>query len=182
MEEFMKAQTMAALFLALTAAGAWAQSHPGAPYGARDPAVCASTKDPVKGAPTAEQAKAYFLCGMTGEKETGGYLYLISDLKIDVAASSRPYLAWTDSTPDIDPKQPVYSIRGSYAIYQCMHPGQGGGDSYPFGKNCNRTDAGGNAPLRATGICYKDAFADWHCFMHATDVPHETPGQPAPGK
>jgi hypothetical protein len=171
-----------ALMTFLGGTGVWAQSHSGAPYGARDPHVCGSTKDPVKGAPTAEQAKGYFLCGMTGERQVGGYLYLESDVKIEVAASSRPYNSWTDSTPDIDPKQPVYSIRGAFSAYQCMLPGSGGGDSYPIGKNCNRTDAGGGVPLRATGICYKDAFADWHCFMHATDAAKETPGQPAPAK
>jgi len=178
----MKLQTIAALVVVLSGTGMGAEPHPGAPYGARDPAVCSSTKDPVKGAPSAAQAKAYFLCGLTGEKETGGYLYLISDLKVDVAGSSRPYNAWTDSTPDIDPKQPVYAIKGSYSLYQCMHPGQGGGNSYPIGKNCNRTDAGGNTPLRAAGICYKDSFAEWHCYMHITDAPLDTLGVAAPAR
>jgi hypothetical protein len=82
----------------------------------------ASSTEPVKGAPTVEQAKAYFVCGVTGEKEAGGYLYLTSELTLEVAPGSRPYSAWTDSTPDIDPKQPVYSIRGSYVSYQCSHP------------------------------------------------------------
>jgi hypothetical protein len=177
----MKIQTISALLVMLGGPGIWAQSHPGAPYAARDPAVCPSTKEPAKGAPTVEQAKAYFLCGVTGEKEAGGYLYLTSELTIEVAPSSRPFNAWTDSTPDIDPKQPVYSIRGSYVSYQCSHPSVNGGFGLPAGKNCVRYDAGSNAPLRATGICYKDAFADWHCKMQPKDVPRPMPtGQPAP--
>jgi hypothetical protein len=177
----MKTQTIQVLLVALSGTGVWAQSHPGAPYGARDPAVCKSTKDPVNGAPTVEQAKAYVLCGVSGEKEAGGYLYLISELKIEVAASSRPYNSWTDSTPDIDPHQPVYNIRGSYVSYQCTHPSQGGGFGLPAGQNCIRYDAGSNAPLRATGFCYKDSFADWHCKIKPIDVerPMKT-GQPAP--
>lgn len=159
-----------------------AESHPGAAFAARDPFVCASTKDPVKGAPTNAQATAYVRCGVSGEGVAGGYLYLMSDLKIEVAPSPRPYSAWTDSTPDIDPSQPVYPLRGSYVWYQCSHPSQGGGFGAPAGQNCVRYDAGSDAPLRATGFCYKDSFAEWHCKIKPTDVmrPNKT-GQPAPG-
>ncbi len=168
--------------MVLSGTGAWAQSHPGARYGARDPAVCASTKDPSKGALSAAQAQTYFLCGVTGEKEGNDVLYLISGLKIQVAPSSRPFNSWTDSVPDIDPNQPVYSIRGSYTAYTCYIPGQGGAFGFPMGKNCTRADAGGNAPFTAAGFCYKDSFGDWHCRMQPKEAPQTTAGQPAPGK
>jgi hypothetical protein len=179
----MKTQTMSALLVVLSCTGAWAQSHPGAPYGARDPAVCGSRKAPAKGAPTIDQAKAYFFCdselavpGTFGGN--GGHLYLVSDVKLDVASSSRPFNILTDSTSAIDPAQPVYNIRGSYAKYQCMTPGSGGGGTYPFGKNCNRYDI-----PKATGMCYKDTFADWHCVFLGGDPPQVTAtGQPAPGR
>lgn len=142
-----------------------------------------STKEPVKGGPSVAQATQYVLCGVSGESEGRGYLYLISDLKIEVAPSGRPYNAWTDSTPDIDPKQPVYALRGSYVSYQCTHPAQGGGFGLPAGKNCIRYDAGSNMPLRATGFCYKDAFGDWHCKIKPIDVarPMKT-GEAPPGR
>lgn len=180
----MKVQSviLSALLVSLNAAGARAaQTHLGAPYGARDPDVCASTKSPASGAPTVAQAKAYFLCGPTGEAEGNGYLYLISELKMRVAGHSRPYNSWTDATPDIDPSQPVYSVSGSFVKYQCVRPGMGGGASYPIGKNCDRVASASNTPFKATGICYKDAFADWHCKMLATELTvAQTTWGPAP--
>ena len=176
----MKTRAMLTLLVVCSGAtGAWAQVHPGAAYGARDPEVCTSGKNPVKGGPTAEQARAYVQCGVSGESETGQTLWLMGELKIEVAPNARPFNYYSDSTGDIDPKQPVYDLRGSYVSYQCFHPGQG----YPAGKNCVRYDAGANAPLRATGFCYKDTFADWHCKIKPIDVlrPVAT-GQPPPGQ
>jgi hypothetical protein len=84
----------------------------------------------------------------------------------------------TDTKSAIDPKQPVYDIRGSYAKYQCMTPDSGGGGTYPIGKNCIRRDF-----ANAGGICYKDTFADWHCVFSTGDAPRLTPtGLPAPGR
>ena len=81
----MRTQTMLVLLVVLSGTGGWAQSHPGAPFGARDPAACASRKAPAKGAPTVDQAKAYLFCdsellvaGTFGG--SGAYLYLIADV------------------------------------------------------------------------------------------------------
>jgi hypothetical protein len=172
---------LSALFVLLTGSSAWAAGHPGAPYGARDPAVCTSTTNPVSGGPSVAQAKAYFLCGTTGENEGYGSLYLISHLKLKVASSSRPYNSWTDSTPDIDPKQPVYVIGGSFIRYQCSKPDAAGAGSYPIGKNCALMEAAENRPVKASGICYKDAFADWHCRMTPLEpMPYGKSGLPPP--
>ena len=108
--------------------GAWAQPHPGAPYGARDPSVCASRKAPVKGAPTIDQAKAYFYCDT---ELANGYLYLVADVKIEVAPGSRPFNILTDTTGIIDPKQPIYNIRGSYSFYQCVNPANATPGQFP---------------------------------------------------
>jgi hypothetical protein len=130
-----------------------------------------------------DQAKTYFYCdserfyaGTYGGN--GSYLYLVTDVKLDVASSARPYNALTDSTSAIDPKQPVYDIQGSYAQYQCMTPGSGGGGTYSIGKNCTRRDVS-----NAAGMCYKDTFLNWHCVYLHFDAPRvSATGQPAPGR
>src|ERR1022692_1818980 len=136
----MKTQTLLALLTVIGGTSAWAQSHPGTPFGARDPHICKSRKDPAKGGPAADQAKAYFLCdnellvpGRFGG--SGSYLYLVTELKIDVAPNARPFNIDTDAnnTGDIDPRQPVYNIKGTYAHYQCFTPDAGGGGTYPIG-------------------------------------------------
>jgi len=153
----MRTQSTIALLLILAATGAWAQSHPGAPFGARDPAVCASRKAPAKGAPTAEQAKAYFYCDT---ELVNGHLYLVADVKIEVAPKARPFNINTDTTGIIDPSQPIYNVRGSYTFYQCINPAFATPGQFPAGKNCNTSDV-----TNATGMCYKDTFGDWHCVM-----------------
>lgn len=177
----MRVQTLLAFSVLLTGTGLWAQSHPGVPYGTRDPAVCPSTKEPAKGALSNDQARAYIHCGFNGEREGNDTIYLLSSLKIEVAPSSRPFNQWTDAAPDIDPKQPVYTIRGSYIAYICYIPGQGGAFGQAMGKNCIRMDAG-DAPLHAAGFCYRDSFNDWHCRKQPTDVVKQTAAQPAPGR
>jgi len=179
----MRTQTVLALVVVLGGTGAWAQSHPGALFGARDPAVCPSRKNPVKGAPTVEQAKAYFYCdsesmipGTMGG--SGDHLYLVTDVKMEVAPSSRPFNIQTDPANDIDPKQPVYNIRGSYALFSCSTPGAGGGGTYPIGKNCGRQDF-----AKAAGMCHKDTFGDWHCLFNFPGARQWGPNDlPAPGR
>lgn len=159
----------------LTGAGqpVWAQAHPGAAFGARDPAVCASRKAPVKGAPTVEQADAYFRCD---NELVNGYLYLVTEVKIELSPSARAFNILTDSTGIIDPKQPIYNIRGNYAAYQCVNPASATPGQFPAGKNCNRSDVS-----NATGMCYKDTFADWHCVM-AGQRSWPAPNQAPPGR
>jgi hypothetical protein len=93
---------------------------------------------------------------------SGDHLYLVTEVKMEVAPTARPFNILTDPASDIDPKQPVYNIRGSYAQYQCNTPDSGGGGTFPIGKNCGRQDF-----LTAAGMCYKDTFADWHCVFNS---------------
>jgi hypothetical protein len=111
----------------------------GAKYGARDPMTCDSRKQPVHGAPSAEQAKMYFLCDAEHENvravEMANSLVLYSEVQLEVAPTPRPFNPRTDWMRDIDPKRPVYNVRGSFAKYQCSRPGSNGPASYPAGKN-----------------------------------------------
>jgi hypothetical protein len=182
MSKLLTTNAFSALLMAFAGTSLWAQSHPGAEFGARDPAVCASRKSPAKGAPTVDQAKTYFSCDSEGFTPfvfggSGAKLYLVTEVKIEVASSPRPFNILTDVDSAIDPKQPVYNIRGSYAGYWCKTPGAGGGGSYPIGKNCTRS-----AYSNAGGMCYKDTFADWHCILSTGPPPSEIPDQPAPGR
>ena len=99
----------------------------------------------------------------------------MTNVKLEVASSSRPFNILTDPDSAIDPEQPVYNLRGSYEQYQCGTPDAGGGGSYPIGKNCTR-----HTFSNAGGRCYKDTFGDWHCVLSTGGPPTETLGQPAP--
>jgi hypothetical protein len=148
----------------------WAQAHPGTPFGARDPVVCASRKAPAKGAPTAAQANAYFRCD---NELVNGFLYLVTEIKLEVAPSARAFNILTDTTGIIDPKQPIYNIRGSYAAYSCWNLASANPGQFPPGKSCSRSDVS-----NATGMCYKDTFGDWHCVMngqHSWPAPNQAP-------
>jgi len=154
--------------------GVWAQSHPGAIFGVRDPAVCPSRKAPAQGAPSVEQARTYFRCDT---ELLNGALYLVADVKIEVAPTPRPFNPLTDTTGIIDPRQPIYNIRGSFTKFACTSPSAGSGRSTrelrpAIGGNCNRSEV-----TNATGMCYRDTFADWHCAMGGQSS-QPTPGQP----
>jgi hypothetical protein len=153
----MNMRKVPGLLLALGGGSAWSQSHPGAVFGACDPSVCGSRKAPVTGAPTVDQAKAYFYCDT---ELANGYLHLGADVKIQVALGARPFNILTDSTGIIDSERPIYNVRGSYTAYQCMNPASATPDQFPAGKNCNSSDV-----TNATGLCYRDSFADWRCVM-----------------
>jgi hypothetical protein len=166
------------LLVVLSGTGVWAQTHPGAIFGTRDPAVCASRKAPAKGAPTVDQAKTYFRCDT---ELLNGILYLVADVKVEVAPNSRPFNIQTDTTGIIDPAQPIYNIRGSFTKFACMNPATGSGwpppdGQWPIGKNCTHS-----AVTNATGMCYKDSFADWHCVMMG-QAAWPVPGQPPAGQ
>lgn len=127
----------------------------GRPYGAREPKTCASRQAPAHGALSSAQAAEYFTCD--AEYESGAnLLYLVTDAKIQVAPAPRPFNIRTDSFKGVDPKQPVYDIRGSFTGYQCSKIGM----LYKQGANCNM----GQQP-QAQGSCYRDTFGEWHCRM-----------------
>jgi hypothetical protein len=56
-------------------------------FGSREPHTCASRKAPASGALSSAQAVQYFLCGL--EKDGGEYLYLATNVKIEVSKGRR---------------------------------------------------------------------------------------------
>jgi hypothetical protein len=134
----------------------------GAQYGTRDPATCANRTAPTKGAPSAEQARQYFICDHEGDAQT--FLSLIANVKVQVAPVSHPPdpRASYATAPDLN--QPAWDIRGSFTQYSCYKLST---MSNAFGRthNCSVTDM-----PTATGYCYKNNFGDWHCPMW--DLPH----------
>jgi hypothetical protein len=127
-------------------------------YGTRDPATCATRTAP----PNAQTAARYFICD--AEHESGDAMYLVNNVKVQVAPKGRPFNMRTDSWPGVDPSQPIYDIRGSFRNYQCSAKNSLSWENHP-GQAC----AYGDQP-NATGECYRDTFADWHCKM--LDVDH----------
>jgi hypothetical protein len=127
-----------------------------AEYGAREPRACPSRK--AAGAPSAGQARALVICDT--EKYVGGYLYLVSDVSVQIARS-RPYSAWSDSgNTNIDVASPVYPIQGHFSSSQCSK------QSTMLGQDPSRNCIQTNFP-EATGTCYKSTFDEWHCKLGA---------------
>src|ERR1019366_1712559 len=143
--------------LALGVVGAFGQSGAGAKFGARDPRTCASRKNPVKGAPTADQLKQYFICDYEQVSYAWGpgALTLVADVTVEVG-KGRPFNIVLDSFSGIDPAQTVYPIRGRYTLWNCGELGKDGNEP---GHSCQNKIQNDNA----VGICYQDSFGDWHC-------------------
>lgn len=148
---------------------AWRVQGPiGAKFGTRDPMTCSSTKEPVNGPISAEQAMLYFMCWREGDHDG---LVLIENLKLTVGKGHMPSLSESDT--DMDRDSPIYPIRGSFTLYNC----------YTFrsapGRNCTATDE-----PAATGTCYKTSFGDWHCNMEDSysiiDDSRRHPNMPPP--
>lgn len=132
---------------------AHAQAGAGAKYGSRDPRTCMPDKSKTL---TAGSASKLFTCFI--EKDAGDYLYLVADLKLDIAAA-RKYQAG-DTYVDIDQTAPVYPIRGSFTKYQCSRQFNTDASHTNVGKNCNAYPQ-----PQAQGICYRTTFGDWSCKM-----------------
>lgn len=129
----------------------------GAPYGSRDPVTCASRKAPASGAPSPAQVAQYVQCDPEGgEGVRGHFIHLMTSVKAEIGAG-RAFSPIADRMTDIDVRQPVYPIRGSYNWYQCGNV-RGGA---PAGANC-----GLYVESNATGKCYKTTFGDWRCIMN----------------
>lgn len=150
------------------------QAGVGAKYGTRDPFTCKSTKAPTHGAISPEWAAQYVKCSAEGE--TGGMLYLLKNVNVEVG-SERAFNPNSDDYTDIDQSSPLYPIRGSFTRFQCGTVSRG--SFMPnAGKNCNS----GDQP-NATGMCYRTTFGDWRCSM--TDLTHDALnrfGVPPPAK
>jgi hypothetical protein len=130
---------------------------PGVRYGTREPRECPSRAEPVKGAPSPEQARQYFICEIEAERVTS--LTLVTGVKLEVAPS-RTFNFTTDSGhPAIDSRQPVHDIRGSFKHYDCREP-RSSDNAFARAHNCSAFEE-----RSAQGICYKNTFGDWHCMM-----------------
>ncbi len=144
--------------ITLAASASVFQAGVGKKYGARDPRTCADAKQPSHGAPSAAQAVQYVICN--SEHELANQLYLLDEVKVEVGGP-RPFNPRDDrNVRNLDPKQPLYGIRGSYKQYQCSPVSNYMRNA---GRNCFVYDH-----QHAEGYCYKDTFGDWHCGMRDT--------------
>ena len=142
--------------LAGASVSGYGQTGLGAKFGARDPFVCKSKKEPATGAPSPSQMRDYVKCSSENVVGSmGPKLYLLENVQVEVG-KSRPFLATDLNFADIDSSQPLYPIRGSYDWYVC-HVNEVG---FPPGRNCSRYKE-----PSASGYCYKTTFGDWNCTM-----------------
>jgi hypothetical protein len=161
---------LAAAMLVAGAMGAQAQT--GVKYGARDPQKCASTKEPTKGAISAELAKKYVACHI--EKELSGSLYLVEIAKVEVGKGT-PFMELPGgSRPfEADHEGLVYQIRGSMQRYACSAVSDFMRNA---GKNCDVENE-----EKATGTCFRNGFGDWICNLIEHGAQRLTK-QPTPAK
>jgi hypothetical protein len=152
----------------------------GARFGTRDPKSCPDRKAPERGAISGQQAAIYIVCGQKGDSpktvsdgaaRTGDYLYLLENVKVEVAKGRpfKPIDASNIGEGDIDTAQPLYQLQGTYTEYQCT-----GTASDVKGKNCNVWDIS-----NAKGVCYKDTFSNWNCVLgggEQGEIKHNAPG------
>jgi hypothetical protein len=152
----MRRFSVMGLTVACMLGSAHGQTGLGARFGARDPFVCKSKKEPAQGAPSPSQARDYVKC--TSENVVGSMgpkLYLMENVQVEIA-KGRSFQPSDLNFPDIDNSQLLYPIRGSYDWYVC-HINEVG---FPPGENCNIYKE-----PSATGYCYKTTFGDWNCTM-----------------
>ncbi len=151
--------TIAAIFI-LGAFGSTFAQGVGAKYGSRDPKVCGNTKNPTKGAISSAQATEYIICGK--ERDEGGHLTLVENLKIQLGAATPFNRNTFGYASDVDAKFPVYPFRASLDMYQCNEVS----DSMENrGKSCTVY-----VRPKATGVCVKTTFGDWRCELSGFDV------------
>jgi hypothetical protein len=140
------------------------QNPVSAGYGTnRKPLACPSRKAPAKGAPSLQQAQRYFTCHAELEVPSqSGYpaaLNLINNLNMQIAPRARRYSGATDNEYGLNHRlsKPlgltsdvlVYDIQGSYTNYSCFN-----------GVDCKIEQFNDSR-----GVCFQNAFGDWHCTM-----------------
>jgi hypothetical protein len=137
----------------------------GAKYGTREPRPCGSRTAPAHGSPSAEQATQYVICEL--ERGDGVRpLSLVTNVKVQVASVSHPpnELVKAITAADIDPREPIWDIRGSFTSYRCYSLGSLiASNDFARTHNCWISEQ-----PSAKGYCYKDTFGDWHCGMLGT--------------
>lgn len=134
----------------------------GAKYGTRDPRTCSSRTAPAHGAPSAEQARQYVICELE-QGDGAGPLSLVTNVKVQVASVSHAPNQFVKeiTTARIDPREPIWDLRGSFTSYHCKSLGSlTASNDFARTHNCSMSDQ-----PSATGYCYKDTFGDWHCGM-----------------
>ena len=133
-----------------------AQAQVGERYQTRDPQTCDSKQEPTSGPITAELAELYLRCNI--EAESAGKLYLLENLSVQVGKGT-PFMELPGASRPFggDPDGLVYQIRGSMSRYQC---GPISDILENASKNCNLYQES-----KATGMCFRDGFADWICTM-----------------
>ena len=154
----------------------------GAKYGTRDPVSCTQGAGP-RGVPSAAQVAQLVRCGQYEKLSTGSSsLYLVENIRVEVGPA-RPYQHVRDSFTNIDVRQPLYPLRGSFRLYSCypvqstggMIPGPGTraelGDNH--GRSCSYTEH-----RQATGVCFRDSFGDLHCTL--ADLSADNSSGPVP--
>lgn len=169
----MKQLLLVVMASMLIVVNALAQKGIGAKYGTRDPQTCDSTKEPTKGAPSPALVEKYVAC--TVEGESGGMLYLIENVKVEIGKGT-PWMELDRGArpSDGDKDGLVYPIRGSQDRYQCSQVSDYWKNR---GKNCNVYHQ-----TRATGTCYRTTFGDWHCNMSDLSAAQQPNVAPPPAK
>jgi hypothetical protein len=124
----------------------------GKPYGSRDPRPCG---DLTGGAPTKAQALNSFICH--AEYEGQMKLRLIENASIQLGNPRKYNMKEDYNVPNIDVTKMVYPIRGSFTQYSCVAYSD---YMQNKGKNCMVAEH-----PNATGLCYKDSWANWLCSM-----------------
>jgi hypothetical protein len=150
----------------------------GAKYGTRDPRTCGDRTAPAHGAPSAEQAKQYVICEL--EQGDGQRpLSLVTNLKVQVAGVPHPanQLVKELTAARMDPREPIWDIRGSFTIYRCdALASLIAQNAFARTHNCWVSDQ-----PTATGYCYKDTFGDWHCGLIGSLINWRTNSLPPEG-
>lgn len=151
MKTFLQLAALSLLLVSPAVAGV------GTPYGARDPATCPVRNVPTSGPPSPEQVARYLACEL--ERESSMNLYLLSNVKVQVARRPRPYDVRHDSADQVDVTAPVYDIQGSFLKYQCPLKTSYDGEHFP-GRHCSYSNQS-----NASGLCWQTTYGEWHCRM-----------------
>ena len=150
----------------------------GAKYGTRDPRTCASRTTPVKGAPSVAQATEYVVCEL--EQGDGARpLSLVANVKVQVASVSHPpnQAVKELTAATIDPREPVWDIRGSFTSYRCFALSTlSASNDFARTHNCWKIDQDA-----ATGYCWKSTFGDWRCGLLGNKTDWQTNVLPPAG-
>jgi hypothetical protein len=144
----------------------------GAKFGAPGPRVCSTMSEPQNGPLTADEARAYVICGTEADSQGGSEnLFLLSDVEIQTI-QSRPFN--DDGFDGIDPSKTVYDITGTSVVWVCSML-----DSVlPLDQQCKRTPN-----PHDTGVCYQLTTGEWRCSWGDFNVPMSTDSRlnvPAP--